>query len=47
MQQRHDAAVAQYEVLNNAITAFNANIRSRQVDAFNIYDGTQQISRLE
>jgi len=44
-QQRHDAAVAQYGVLNNAITAFNANIRSRQVDAFTIYDGTQQVTR--
>ncbi|MCT7310758.1 hemagglutinin repeat-containing protein [Ralstonia sp. CHL-2022] len=44
-QQRHDAAVAQYQVLNDAITAFNTNVRSRQVDAFNIYDGTQQVTR--
>ena len=44
-QQRHDAAVAQYQVLNNAINAFNGNVRSREVDAFTIYDGTQQITR--
>uniref|UniRef100_A0A0S4VNB7 Putative hemagglutinin-related protein n=1 Tax=Ralstonia solanacearum TaxID=305 RepID=A0A0S4VNB7_RALSL len=44
-QQRHDAAVAQYQVLNNAINAFNINLRGRQVDAFNIYDGTQQVTR--
>ena len=44
-QQRHDAAVAQYQVLNNAINAFNSNVRSREVDAFTIYDGTQQITR--
>ena len=44
-QQRHDAAVAQYQVLNTAINAFNSNVRSREVDAFTIYDGTQQITR--
>lgn len=44
-QQRHDAAVAQYQVLNNAITAFNQDLRNRQVESFTIYDGTQQITR--
>ncbi|MCO5412415.1 hemagglutinin repeat-containing protein [Ralstonia mojiangensis] len=44
-QQRHDAAVAQYQVLNNAITAFNTDLRNRQVDTFTIYDGTQQTTR--
>ncbi|CAJ0783967.1 hemagglutinin repeat-containing protein [Ralstonia chuxiongensis] len=44
-QQRHDAAVAQYQVLNTAINAFNRNVRGREVDAFTIYDGTQQITR--
>ncbi|WP_323646674.1 hypothetical protein, partial [Escherichia coli] len=44
-QQRHDAAVAQYQVLNNAITAFNQDLRNRQVARFTIYDGTQQITR--
>ncbi|WP_247313531.1 hemagglutinin repeat-containing protein [Ralstonia pseudosolanacearum] len=44
-QQRHDAAVSQYQALNNAIAAFNADFRRRQVDQFTIYDGTQQITR--
>ena len=44
-QQRHDAAVAQYQVLNNAITAFNTDLRNRQVESFTIYDGTQQVTR--
>ena len=44
-QQRHDAAVTQYQALNDAINAFNSNLRSRLVDAFTIYDGTQQITR--
>ncbi|MFX3550199.1 hemagglutinin repeat-containing protein [Ralstonia mannitolilytica] len=44
-QQRHDAAVTQYQVLNNAINAFNSNLRGRMVDSFTIYDGTQQITR--
>ncbi|HWV04810.1 hemagglutinin repeat-containing protein [Ralstonia sp.] len=44
-QQRHDAAVAQYQVLNNAITAFNTDLRNRQVENFTIYDGTQQVTR--
>ncbi|WP_392397933.1 hemagglutinin repeat-containing protein [Ralstonia mojiangensis] len=44
-QQRHDAAVAQYQVLNNAITAFNTDLRSRQVESFTIYDGMQQVTR--
>jgi len=44
-QQRHDAAVTQYQALNDAITAFNSNLRSRLVDSFTIYDGTQQITR--
>ncbi len=44
-QQRHDAAVAQYQALNNAINAFNIDLRGRQIDAFNIYDGTQQVTR--
>ncbi|MHA6912635.1 hemagglutinin repeat-containing protein [Ralstonia pseudosolanacearum] len=44
-QQRHDAAVSQYQALNNAISAFNADFRRRQVDQFTIYDGTQQITR--
>jgi len=44
-QQRHDAAVTQYQALNNAINAFNANLRGRMVDSFTIYDGTQQITR--
>ena len=44
-QQRHDAAVTQYQALNNAINAFNSNVRGRMVDSFTIYDGTQQITR--
>ncbi|MGA4222305.1 hemagglutinin repeat-containing protein [Ralstonia nicotianae] len=44
-QQRHDAAVTQYQALNTAINAFNVNLRGREVDAFTIYDGTQQITR--
>nr|CUV28161.1 putative hemagglutinin-related protein [Ralstonia solanacearum] len=44
-QQRHDAAVTQYQALNNAINAFNSNLRGRMVDSFTIYDGTQQITR--
>nr|WP_247688820.1 hemagglutinin repeat-containing protein [Ralstonia pseudosolanacearum] len=44
-EQRHDAAVSQYQALNNAIAAFNADFRRRQVDQFTIYDGTQQITR--
>ncbi|GCB03497.1 hemagglutinin repeat-containing protein [Ralstonia sp. SET104] len=44
-QQRHDDAVTQYQALNTAINAFNVNLRSRQVDTFTIYDGTQEITR--
>ncbi|WP_275760543.1 hemagglutinin repeat-containing protein [Ralstonia pseudosolanacearum] len=44
-QQRHDAAVTQYQALNSAINAFNSNLRGRLVDSFTIYDGTQQITR--
>ncbi|MGR0116379.1 hemagglutinin repeat-containing protein [Ralstonia pseudosolanacearum] len=44
-QQRHDAAVTQYQALNDAINAFNSNLRGRLVDSFTIYDGTQQITR--
>lgn len=44
-QQRHDNAVTQYQALNNAINAFNSNLRGREIDAFTIYDGTQQVTR--
>lgn len=44
-QQRHDNAVTQYQALNDAINAFNSNLRGREVDAFTIYDGTQQVTR--
>ncbi|MGS0623435.1 hemagglutinin repeat-containing protein [Ralstonia sp. VS2407] len=44
-QQRHDNAVTQYQALNDAINAFNSNVRGREVDAFTIYDGTQQVTR--
>ncbi|MGA4063802.1 hemagglutinin repeat-containing protein, partial [Ralstonia nicotianae] len=44
-QQRHDAALPQYQQLNNAIAAFNRDFSHRQVDHFTIYDGTQQVTR--
>ncbi|WP_296227080.1 hemagglutinin repeat-containing protein [Ralstonia sp. UBA689] len=44
-QQRQDDAVLQYTALNKAFAAFAADLRSRQVDTFTIYDGTQQITR--
>lgn len=44
-QQRHDNAVTQYQALNDAINAFNSNLRGREIDAFTIYDGTQQVTR--
>ncbi len=44
-QQRHDAALPQYQQLNNAIVAFNRDFSHRQVDHFTIYDGTQQVTR--
>ncbi|MGA4232269.1 hemagglutinin repeat-containing protein [Ralstonia nicotianae] len=44
-EQRHDAALPQYQQLNNAIAAFNRDFSHRQVDHFTIYDGTQQVTR--
>ncbi|MDN3366273.1 hemagglutinin repeat-containing protein [Ralstonia pseudosolanacearum] len=44
-QQRHDAALPQYQQLNNAIAAFNRDFSHRQVDHFTIYDGTHQVTR--
>ncbi|WP_247664421.1 hemagglutinin repeat-containing protein [Ralstonia pseudosolanacearum] len=44
-EQRHDAAVARYQQLNQAIDAFNRDFSHRQVDHFTIYDGTQQVTR--
>ncbi|MHA6910573.1 hemagglutinin repeat-containing protein [Ralstonia pseudosolanacearum] len=44
-EQRHDAAVARYQQLNQAIAAFNRDFSHRQIDHFTIYDGTQQVTR--
>ncbi|WP_254706803.1 hemagglutinin repeat-containing protein [Ralstonia pseudosolanacearum] len=44
-EQRHDAAVARYQQLNQAIDAFNRDFSHRQIDHFTIYDGTQQVTR--
>ncbi|WP_275795180.1 hemagglutinin repeat-containing protein [Ralstonia syzygii] len=44
-QQRHDAALAHYRQLDDAITAFNRDFSRRQADHFTIYDGTRQVTR--
>lgn len=44
-QAAYDIQVASYQSLNNAITAFNNDLKGRMISEWTIYAGTEQITR--